>query len=314
MNERIVFMGTPEFAANVLEGLIRASYNITAVVTQPDKKVGRKNILTPSPVKETALRYGIPVFTPVRIKDDYEDILKTEPDLIITSAYGQFVPVELIEYPRYRAINTHGSLLPQYRGGAPIQWSIINGEEKTGISIIYMTKGMDKGDILYRKEIPIDIRDTNSTLFRKLSDLALECLLEFLPDLFAGNFRAEPQKEEEATFAYNLSKSDEFISFNDRTRRVYDHIRGLLDDPGAYGILKGKKYKFMKVFYAEAEGTKPGLFRGLESDYLRIDCLDGFIKVYEIKPEGKNTMDARSFYNGNGRNLVGEYFSDTYEE
>ncbi|MBR2577578.1 MAG: methionyl-tRNA formyltransferase [Erysipelotrichaceae bacterium] len=313
MKHRIVFMGTPEFAANVLEGLLKHSYNIVGVVTQADKKVGRKQILTPSPVKETALKYGLPVFTPYKIREDYENILKLEPDLIITSAYGQFVPVELIEYPKYKAINTHGSLLPKYRGGAPIQRSIINGEEKTGISIIYMTKGMDQGDILYKKELAIDIGDTNTTLFKKLSDLALEALLEFLPDFFNGNFRCEKQNEEEATFAWNLKKEDEFISFDDDVRKVYDHIRGLLDDPGAYGILKGKQYKFLKVSFEYADDCIPSAFKGLEKDYLRADCRNGFIKIYEIKPESKNAMDARSFYNGTGKSLTGEFFNDSYE-
>ena len=313
MNERIVFMGTPEFAANVLEGLLKHSYNVVGVVTQADKKTGRKQILTPSPVKETALKYGLPVFTPYRIREDYEDILRLEPDLIITSAYGQFVPVELIEYPKYKAINTHGSLLPKYRGGAPIQRAIINGEEKTGISIIYMTKGMDQGDILYKKETAISIDDTNTTLFEKLSDLALEALLEFLPDFFAGRFAREKQNEAEATFAYNLKKEDEFISFDEDVKKVYDHIRGLLDNPGAFGILKCRQYKFLRVSFAYAKECEAGRFAGLQEDYLRVDCRNGYIRIYEIKPEGKNAMDARSFHNGAGKSLTGAFFEDTYE-
>lgn len=313
MNERIVFMGTPLFAANVLEGLISNNYNIVGVLTQEDKPVGRKKIMTPSFVKEVALKYNLPVFTPHKIKDDYEDILKLNPDLIITCAYGQFVPIELIEYPKFKAINTHGSLLPKYRGGAPIQWSIINGEKKTGISIIYMTKGMDEGDILYAKEIEIKKEDTNTTLFNSLSNLALESLLEFLPDFFNGNFKRIKQDESLVTYAYNLKKEDEFISFNNETIKVYNHIRGLLDNPGAYGILNDKKYKFIKVDYELKENTDANKFVGLENNYLRIDCLDGFIKVLEIKPEGKNNMDAKSFYNGVGKSLVGLYFSENYE-
>ncbi len=150
-------MGTPAFAANVLRGLIENNYNIVGVVSQADKKVGRKQILTASPVKEVALEYNLPIFTPISIKDDYQGILDLNPDLIITCAYGQFIPSKLIEYPEYKSINIHGSLLPKYRGGAPIQWSIINGDEKTGISIIYMTKKMDAGDILYMKDLDIDI-------------------------------------------------------------------------------------------------------------------------------------------------------------
>ncbi len=313
MNERIVFMGTPNFAANVLSGLLENNYNVVGVVSQADKKVGRKQILTPSLVKEVALKYGLPVFTPICIKNDYQNILDLDPELIITCAYGQFIPSALIDYPKYKAINTHGSLLPKYRGGAPIQYSIINGETKTGISIIYMTKKMDAGDILYTKEIDIDINDTNTTLFDKLSDLAKKSLLEFLPTFFKGEFNRIPQNEDEVSFAYNLTKQDEYINFNDDVLRVYNHIRGLLDNPGAYSILGDKKYKFMEVSFAYSNDTSPCVFKGLEENYLRIDCQNGFIKVYKIRPEGKNTMDAKSFYNGNGKNLIGEKFLENYE-
>ncbi|MDO4500005.1 MAG: methionyl-tRNA formyltransferase [Erysipelotrichaceae bacterium] len=313
MNEKIVFMGTPEFAANVLEGLLQANYNVVGVVTQADKKVGRKQILTPSPVKEVGLKYNLPVFTPIRIKEDYQNILDLEPDLIITCAYGQFIPLELIEYPKYKSINTHGSLLPKYRGGAPIQWSIINGEEETGISIIYMSKAMDAGDVLKTRTIKIEREDTNATMFKKLSDVARDLLLDFLPDFFKGNFERVPQVESEATFAYNLSKADEYINFNRDVKAVYNHIRGLLDNPGAYSVINDKKLKFMKVDYEEKTDTDPKVFKGLENNYLRIDCQNGFIKVFEIKPEGKNTMDAKSFFNGVGKSLVNLEFKETYE-
>ena len=313
MNERIVFMGTPNFAANVLRGLLSNNYNIVGVVTQVDKKVGRKQILTPSPVKEVALKHNLRVFTPICIKDDYRNIIDLDPELIITCAYGQFIPNELIEYPKYKSINTHGSLLPKYRGGAPIQRSIINGDKKTGISIIYMTKKMDAGDILYAKEIDIDINDTNATLFEKLSNVARDSLLEFLPSFFKGEFSRIPQNELEATFAYNLTKQDEYINFNDDVLKAYNHIRGLLDNPGAYSIMNDKKYKFMKVGFDYSDNTSPCTFKGLENDYLRIDCQNGFIKVFEIRPEGKNTMDGKSFYNGSGKALVGEKFKESYE-
>ena len=313
MNERIVFMGTPNFAANVLRGLLSNNYNIVGVVTQVDKKVGRKQILTPSPVKEVALKHNLRVFTPICIKDDYQNIIDLDPELIITCAYGQFIPNELIEYPKYKSINTHGSLLPKYRGGAPIQRSIINGDKKTGISIIYMTKKMDAGDILYTKEIDIDINDTNATLFEKLSNVARDSLLEFLPSFFKGEFSRVPQNELEATFAYNLTKQDEYINFNDDVLKTYNHIRGLLDNPGAYSIMIDKKYKFMKVGFDYSDNTSPCTFKGLENDYLRIDCQNGFIKVFEIRPEGKNTLDSKSFFNGSGKNLIGEKFKENYE-
>ena len=308
LKERIVFMGTPSFAAHVLEGLINEGYNIVLVVSQKDKEVGRKRILSPSPVKEMALKYNLPVFTPEKIRNDYEEILKYEPSLIITSAYGQIIPKALLDYPKYKCINTHASLLPKYRGGAPIQWAIRNGEEKTGMSIMYMNEKMDEGDILYQKELEIDINDTNKLLFDKLSDLALEMLLELLPKLFNNDLHPIIQDHSLATYAYNLKKEDEFINFNRKTIEVYNHIRSLLDNPGAYSILEGKKYKWLKVSYELNDNCNPNIFKGLEKDYLRIDCLDGFIKIYELKPEGKNTMDAKSFYNGQGRNLINKKF------
>ena len=304
--QRIVFMGTPEFASNILKGLTEAGFNIVGVVSQPDKEVGRKRILQPSDVKKTALELGLPVITPIKIRNEYEDVLRFEPELIITAAYGQIVPKALLDYPKYKCINTHGSLLPKYRGGAPIQRSIINGDEFTGMSIMYMNEKMDEGDILYQKKLPIDIHDTNSDIFVKLSDLALKMLLEFLPKFFAGDFEAVKQNDEEATYAYNLDKDIEHIFFEDDVKKVYDHIRGLLDNPGCYFLMKDRKYKIEKCFFEYAEDVEPNTFRGLDRDYLRFDCNNGFIKVYMIKPEGKNSMDGRSFYNGAGRNLVGE--------
>ena len=305
-DHRIVFMGTPQFASNILKGLVEAGFNIVGVVSQPDKEVGRKRILQPSKVKETALELGLPVVTPTKIRIEYEEVLKFEPDLIITSAYGQIVPKALLDYPKYKCINTHGSLLPKYRGGAPIQRAIINGETKTGMTIMYMNEKMDEGDILYQEELDIDIHDTNSDIFAKLSDLALKMLLQFLPKFFNGVFTVVKQKDEEATYAYNLDKEIEHIFFEDDVLSVYNHIRGLLNNPGCFFMMKDRKYKIEKCFFEYCEDVKPNTFRGLENDYLRFDCNNGFIKVYMIKPEGKNSMDAKSFFNGAGRNLIGE--------
>ena len=310
---RIVFMGTPEFASNVLKGLVENNYNIVGVVSQPDKEVGRKRILKPSPVKEMALNYGLKVLTPVKIRKEYEEVLSLEPDLIITCAYGQIIPKELLDYPKYKCINTHGSLLPKGRGGAPIQRSIMNGEDKTGITIMFMNEKMDEGDILYQEEMPIDIHDTNATLFNKLSNLALDMLLKFLPEYIKGNYKAIKQDNAEATYTYNITKEEEFISFNEDVKKVYDHIRGLLGNPGAYFVANDKKYKLISVDFEYCNDTDAGLIRGLENNYFRIDAINGFIKVLKIKPEGKNEMDARSFFNGAGRNLVNVKTRETYE-
>ena len=314
MNEfRIVFMGTPTFASNVLEGLLKASYNIVGVVSQPDKEVGRKRILTPSPVKEAAIKNNIKVLTPSKIKDDCKDVLDLNPDLIITCAYGQIIPKELLEYPRFKCINTHGSLLPLGRGGAPIQRALIDGLDKTGITLMYMNEKMDEGDILYQKELLIDDLDTNTSLFNKLSNLALDMLLEFLPKFFIGDFEAIKQDNSSATYSYNLSKKDEFISFNRKTKDVYNHIRGLLDNPGAYFIIDNIKYKLIKVHYEICNIDNPNTFVGLKDDYLVINCLDGFIKIYKIQQEGRNIVDAKSFFNGVGRKLVNSKPKETYE-
>ena len=310
---RIVFMGTPEFASNVLKGLVENNYNIVGVVSQPDKEVGRKRILTPSPVKEMALNYGLKVLTPVKIRKEYEEVLSLEPELIITCAYGQIIPKALLEYPKYKCINTHGSLLPKGRGGAPIQRSIMNGEDKTGITIMFMNEKMDEGDILYQEEMPIDIHDTNATLFNKLSDLALQMLLKFLPEYIKANYTAIKQDNDKASYTYNITKEEEFISFNEDVKKVYDHIRGLLDNPGAYFVANDKKYKLISVDFEYCNDTDAGLIRGLENNYFRIDAINGFIKVLKIKPEGKNEMDARSFFNGAGRNLVNVKTRETYE-
>jgi len=304
--QRIVFMGTPQFAADILAGLFADGYNIVAVVSQPDKEFGRKKVLKPSQVKMKALELGIPVLTPRKVRYEYEEILAYEPDLIITSAYGQIIPKELLEYPKYKCINTHGSLLPSYRGGAPIQRAIINGDKQTGITIMYMNEKMDEGDVLYQKAIDIDIHDTASDMFNKLSVLALSMLREFLPELFAGKVNPVKQDNDKASYAYNLEKELEHIAFNDDVLNVYNHIRGLLDNPGAYVMIKDRKYKLEKVFFEYADDADASVFKGLEKDYLRLDALNGFIMVYMIKPEGKNSMDAKSFYNGAGRNLIGE--------
>ena len=306
MNERIVFMGTPDFAANILEGLIKAEYNIVAVVTQPDAEIGRKRVLTPSSVKSVALKYNIPVLTPNKIRLEYEPVLAYKPDLIITSAYGQIIPSEILDYPKYKCINTHGSLLPKYRGASPIQTAIINGETTTGMSIMYMNEKMDEGDILVQKTIDIDIHDTSTTLFNKMSNLTLDILLDFLPKLFNNEINPIKQDDSKATYTHLLKKDIEHIDFNDNVLNVYNHIRGLLDNPGCHFMIKGKKYKIIGAFYEVADNCKPNTFIGLFDNYLRIDCKDGFIKIYDLKPEGKNTMNAKAFFNGNGRNLVGE--------
>lgn len=311
---RIVFMGTPLFASNILEGLINDQREIVAVVTKEDKRVGRKQILTPPPVKEVAMKYGIPCLQPKRIRKEYEEVLNYEPDLILVCAYGQIIPKAVLEHPRYGCVNTHGSLLPKYRGGAPIQRSIIDGEKETGITLMYMSEKMDEGDILAQDKLVITDDDTNSSLFSKMSDLALAMLRRDLDKIIRGEIKAIPQDHDKATYAYNLKKEDEYIDFGEQVRKVYDHIRGLLDDPGAYSILDDKVYKFHKVRYTDEVLTEPCTIYGLYDKALAIGAKDGTILVDIIQSEGKKAMDARSFFNGLGKSLVGKKFARCPQE
>ncbi len=311
---RIVFMGTPLFASNILEGLINDQREIVAVVTKEDKRVGRKQILTPPPVKEVAMKYGIPCLQPKRIRKEYEEVLNYEPDLILVCAYGQIIPKAVLDHPRYGCVNTHGSLLPKYRGGAPIQRSIIDGEKETGITLMYMSEKMDEGDILAQDKLVITDDDTNSSLFSKMSDLALAMLRRDLDKIIRGEIKAIPQDHDKATYAYNLKKEDEYIDFGEQVRKVYDHIRGLLDDPGAYSVLDDKVYKFHKVRYTDEVLTEPCTIYGLYDKALAIGAKDGTILVDIIQSEGKKAMDARSFFNGLGKSLVGKKFARCPQE
>ena len=243
MNElKIVYMGTPEFSVGPLRELIN-NYDVELVVTQPDKEVGRKKILTPSRVKEFALVNGINVFQPVKIRDDYQEIVDINPDLIVTCAYGQIIPKELINLPKYGCINIHASLLPEYRGGAPIHHAVIDGKEKTGITIMYMNEKMDEGDILYQKEIDILKEDNTSSMFNKLSILGSEMIKEFIPKLISGEITPVKQDNNKATYAYNITKEDEKIDFSDTTINIYNKIRGLSEVPGSYAFLNNKRVK-----------------------------------------------------------------------
>lgn len=300
-------MGTPKFSANILEALLTNGYNVVLCVSQPDKPVGRKKILTSSPVKMVGLSYGIDVFTPNSIKNEYQKILDYKPDLIITCAYGQFLPKELLDAPTYKSINVHGSLLPKYRGASPVQRAIMNGEDKTGITLMYMNEFMDEGDMLTQGEVSIDINDTNSSLFDKLANLSIDMLIKFLPKLFNNDINPIKQDNSKATIAKIIKKDDENIDFNRNVKDVYNHIRALLDEPGCFFICDNQKYKIHKVSFDEDSSSKPSYIYGLVDDYFKIGCIGGFIKIYDIQKESKSKMSAKDFNNGSGKNLVGKF-------
>ena len=293
---RIVFMGTPSFAVPVLENLIE-KYEVVLVVTQPDKEVGRKRILTPSPIKEVALKNNIEVFQPFKIREDYQKVLDAKPDIIITAAYGQIIPKILLDYPKYKCVNVHASLLPKYRGGAPIHHAIINGDEYAGVTIMYMAEKMDDGDIISQDKLLIG-EDNTTKLTERLSILGANLLMDTLPNIFSGNINPIKQNEKEVTFAYNITKEDEKINFNNDAKMVYNQIRGLADNPGGYALYKEKKFKiYSSSFeYSDIDGKIGEIVD--TNKRLGIKTKNGVIYPLIIQLEGKNKMSIKDFYNG----------------
>ncbi len=308
---KIIFMGTPAFSVPVLEGLLK-EYPIRAVVTQPDRLIGRKQILTAPPVKECANKNMILVLQPEKIKDAVEEILSLEPDLIITCAYGQILPKEILEYPKYGCINVHASLLPKLRGGAPIHHAIIDGYSKTGITIMHMSQKMDEGDIISQREIEILEEDTASSLHDKLSVLGRDLLLETLPSILDNTAPREKQDSSLATYGFNITREDERISFSKTKREIYNQIRGLNSWPGAFTRLDGKIVKVWASY--RTENTFPMLLNGtitnLYSDGIGVKVSNGEIVFTEIQPEGKPRMRAIDFINGlqDKNQLIGKIF------
>lgn len=249
--EKIIFMGTPQFAATILAGLLSSPYEVLAVVTQPDRPVGRKRVLTPSPVKELALEHDLPVYQPEKISGSKEvdELIALGADLIVTAAYGQFIPSRLIEAPEYSAINVHASLLPKYRGGAPIQYAVWNGDKETGISLIYMTKQMDAGNILAQAATPILPSDDSGTLFERLADIGRDLLLETLPQLFAGEVNAWAQAEADVVFSPTLTRAQEQIDWSQTATEIANHVRAFRPAPGTYTRIDDKR---LKVWAGEA--------------------------------------------------------------
>lgn len=243
---KIVFMGTPAFAVPSLRMLLEEGYEVVAVVTQPDRPQGRKKTLAPSPVKEAALELGLPVLQPERMRrpEAVAELAAYEPDLIVTAAYGQILPKSVLELPKNGCVNVHGSLLPKYRGGAPIQRCIINGEKVTGVTLMYMAEGLDTGDMISRVEVPIEDEDTSGTMFGKLSIAGRDLLKAEMPRLAAGRVEATVQDDSEATYAPNLSREDERIDWTAGSLATYNRIRGLVPFSGAftYGMTRPSRY------------------------------------------------------------------------
>ena len=302
-------MGTPEFSVPILESLID-NYDVIGVVTQPDKEVGRKRELVAPPVKELALKHGIKVLQPIKIRQEYQEVLDLNPDMIVTCAYGQIIPKEILDCPKYGCINVHGSLLPKYRGGAPIERAVMNGDKETGITIMYMDVGMDSGDIITEESTPIGSSEHIDELRSRLSILGRDLLIKTLPSIIDGTATRTKQNEEEVTFAKIIKKEDEIIDFNEKTINIYNKIRALSPVPGPYSLLDGKRIKIYDSRTGDSTKGVPGEIINIYKDGIGVRTLDGEIIITDIQEEGKKRMPVTSYLNGISKDkLLGKVFS-----
>lgn len=302
---KIVFMGTPDFAVPALRALLDDGYNVVAVVTQPDRPKGRKRVLTPTPVKEEALKHGLTVLQPEKLRqaESVEQIRSLAPDLIITAAYGQILPKSILDMPELGCINVHASLLPKYRGGAPIHYAVMRGEQVTGVTIMYMDVGLDTGDMISSVEVPITEQDTTGSMFAKLSLAGAELLRKTLPDLIAGRIQAVPQNEAEAIYSPNITREDERIDWSKPARDIFNQVRGLNPFPGAFTTWNGdvlKVWQCKPPVSAEwaAGNAKPGTVLRADADGIAVQTGDGVLILTTIQPAGKKAMEVEQFLRG----------------
>ncbi|MGD6962906.1 methionyl-tRNA formyltransferase [Fictibacillus phosphorivorans] len=297
---KVLFMGTPDFSVPVLRQLVEDGYNVVGVVTQPDKPVGRKKEIKQTPVKEEALKHGISVYQPIKLREDYEDIIALQPDLIVTAAYGQILPKAILETPQHGCINVHASLLPKYRGGAPIHKSIMDGNAKTGITIMYMVEKLDAGDILTQVEVEIEENDHVGSMHDKLSAAGAKLLSETIPQLVEGKLTPVPQVAEEVTFAWNITRDQEKIDWTLSGEEIYNHIRGLHPWPVAYTYLNGQP---LKIWWGEKKETStdgvPGTVIGVHEKGLQVATGNKTsIIITDLQPSGKKRMLASDYLKG----------------
>lgn len=298
---KIVFMGTPDFSVPILRRIIEDGYEVIGVVTQPDRPVGRKKILTPPPVKIEAEKHGIPVFQPEKIREEkaLQEILALNPDLIVTAAFGQILPKKLLDGPKLGCINVHASLLPELRGGAPMHYAIIQGKEKTGVTIMYMVEKLDAGDMLAKVEVPITEEDTVGTLHDKLSIAGAELLSETLPKLIRGELKGIPQDDSKATFAPTIKREQEKVDWHKTGEEIYNQVRGMNPWPVAYTLFNGEVMKLWKVLKVTGVSGEPGKIIAIEKDgFIVATGNETAIKIVELQPAGKKKMPASDFLRG----------------
>ena len=309
---KIIFMGTPDFSATVLKGLLESKqYEIVAVVTQPDRAVGRKKEIRMTPVKELALSYDLPIYQPEKLSNspELDELMTLGADGIITAAFGQFLPSQLLDSVAF-AVNVHASLLPKYRGGAPIHYAIINGEKEAGVTIMEMVKEMDAGDMVASRSTTIEDSDNVGTLFEKLAVIGRDLLLECLPAYIAGELKPIAQDVRQVTFSPNITPEEERIDWQKTNRQIFNHIRGMYPWPVAHTFLKGERFKIYEALPVEGQGN-PGEIISIGKKELIVATAEGALSLKQVQPAGKPKMDIASFLNGVGRSLaVGVRFGE----
>lgn len=306
----IIFMGTPDFSATVLKGLLESKqYEILAVVTQPDRAVGRKKEIRMTPVKELALDYGLPIYQPEKLSKSAEldSLMNLNADGIVTAAFGQFLPSKLLDSVNF-AVNVHASLLPKYRGGAPIHYAIINGDKEAGVTIMEMVKEMDAGDMIARRAIPIEETDNVGTMFEKLALVGRDLLLESLPSYLAGDLKPVPQDKNQVTFSPNILPEEERIDWTKTNHQIFNQIRGMNPWPVAHTLLNGERFKIYEATPVEGAG-QPGEILAIRKKELIVAAGEGALSLKTVQPAGKPKMTIVDFLNGLGRQLsVGDFF------
>ena len=306
----IIFMGTPDFSATVLKGLLESKqYEILAVVTQPDRAVGRKKEIRMTPVKELALDYGLPVYQPEKLSKSAEldSLMNLNADGIVTAAFGQFLPSKLLDSVNF-AVNVHASLLPKYRGGAPIHYAIINGDKEAGVTIMEMVKEMDAGDMIARRAIPIEETDNVGTMFEKLALVGRDLLLDTLPSYLSGDIKPVPQDKNQVTFSPNISPEEERIDWTKTNRQIFNQIRGMYPWPVAHTLLNGDRFKIYEATPVEGAGHS-GEILAIGKKELIVAAGEGALSLKTVQPAGKPKMTIVDFLNGLGRQLsVGDFF------
>ena len=305
-NIKVVYMGTSEFSSNILEFLLQQGVNVVGVVSQPDKDVGRKKKIESTPVKKVAELYNIEVFQPNNIKVDYSWIEDKKPDIILTCAYGQIVPQEVLDIPTYKCINIHGSLLPKYRGASPIQSAILNGEQETGVTYMEMVKKMDAGKMYFKGNVIIDDHDTSDDVFGKLLEKVKETIITFLDDFVEGKVVGIEQNESEVTFTKMIKREDEFIDWDDTTKNIHNKVRAYYSSPCACTMIDDLEIKVLKGKISEKKlNGDIGEIVLVNKEGIFVKTNDGVYVIERLQASGKKPMDSRDYINGN-KDLLGK--------